>query len=171
VPSAPAAAVATAIAARPVQSAGELAEHLRIRRQIFVGAQGLFDGDDRDERDGDPATIHVVGLVDGAIAGAVRLYPLDDASRPTLWQGDRLAVIPQARALQLGADLVRCAVALAGAAGGGRMVALVQSQNVRFFERLGWQRDGAPALHHGIEHQPMAIALTAGEALSPPRAA
>jgi putative N-acetyltransferase (TIGR04045 family) len=161
----------TAIVCRPVASAEELAAHLRIRRQIFVDVQGIFAGDDRDEHDDDPATIHVAGMVDGEIVGAVRLYPLGGASPPGLWQGDRLAVIPQARALQLGADLVRCAVALAGAAGGHRMLALVQSQNVRFFERLGWQRDGAPAVHHGIEHQPMAIRLSAGEAVSPPRAA
>ncbi|MEA2246358.1 MAG: hypothetical protein QOH46_887 [Solirubrobacteraceae bacterium] len=159
------------IVCRPVASAGELAEHLRVRRQIFVDAQGLFAGDDRDEHDDDPATIHVAGMVDGAIVGAVRLYPLGAPAPSGAWQGDRLAVIPQARALQLGADLVRCAVSLAGAAGGHRMVALVQSQNVRFFERLGWDRDGAPAMHHGIEHQPMAIRLSAGEAVSPPRAA
>jgi putative N-acetyltransferase (TIGR04045 family) len=155
-----------AVVCRPAAAPDELAAHLAIRRQVFVQAQGLFEGDDRDARDDDPATIHVVGLVEGEISGAVRLYPLDAGG---LWQGDRLAVVPQARALQLGAELVRRAVELGGAAGGHRMLALVQVQNVRFFERLGWRRDGAPALHHGIEHQPMTIALAG--ALSSPAAA
>ncbi|MEA2228347.1 MAG: hypothetical protein QOF04_1977 [Solirubrobacteraceae bacterium] len=157
---------AGAVVCRPAASPGELAAHLRIRRQVFVDAQRVFADDDRDGRDDDPQTVHVVGIVEGEVSGAVRLYPLDADG---LWQGDRLAVIPQARALQLGAELVRCAVELAGAAGGHRMVALVQTQNVRFFERLGWRRDGAPAVHHGIEHQPMTIGL--GAAVSSPAAA
>jgi len=154
-----------AIACRPVATPAELAEHLAIRREVFVEIQRLFEGDDRDARDDDPATIHVVGIVDGAIAGAVRLYPLDDHG---LWQGDRLAVRPDARARHIGADLVRCAVALGGAAGGRRMVARVQEANVRFFERLGWVRDGEPGPYRGVVHQPMAIPLGAG--LTPPRA-
>jgi hypothetical protein len=30
---------------------------------------------------------------------------------------------------------------------------------VRFFERLGWVRDGEPGMYHGALHQPMAIPL------------
>ena len=51
------------------------------------------------------------------------------------------------------------AVRTAGALGGVRMVAQVQVPNVRFFERLGWSRDGDAALYHGVMHQPMAIPL------------
>jgi hypothetical protein len=39
------------------------------------------------------------------------------------------------------------------------MVAQVQLPNVRFFERLGWVREGAPARYVGVMHQPMAIPL------------
>lgn len=141
---------------------------MRIRRQVFVEAQGVFVDEDRDERDADSATVHVVGFAGGEVVGAVRLYPLDADG---LWQGDRLAVLPNARALQMGGELVRCAVATAAAAGGRRMLAQVQPQNVRFFERLGWHVDGAPALYHGIEHQPMAIGLREGESVSSPPAA
>lgn len=141
---------------RPAATAGELAAHHAVRRAVFVEAQGLFDGDDRDAHDDDPATVHVVGVTGETIAGAVRLYPLDDAG---LWKGDRLAVLPRSRALQLGADLVRCAVALAGAAGGRRMVATVQAPNVRFFERLGWRATGPRTVFHDVEHQSMEIPL------------
>jgi putative N-acetyltransferase (TIGR04045 family) len=136
---------------------GQLAEHFAIRRSVFVEVQRLFELDDRDERDEHPATLHAVGLAGAEVVGAVRLYPLDAEG---LWKGDRLAVLPADRALQLGTMLVRFAVRTAGERGGRRMVAQVQVPNVRFFERLGWSRAGDPAPMLGVEHQPMAIALS-----------
>jgi putative N-acetyltransferase (TIGR04045 family) len=141
---------------RPASGELELAAHFDVRRRVFVDAQRLFEGSDRDDRDAAAGTVHVVGLVDGAIVGAVRLYPLDDRG---LWKGDRLAVLPEVRTRQLGAQLVRFAVATAGARGGSTMVAQVQVPNVRFFEHLDWSTDGPPALYHGVMHQPMAIPL------------
>jgi putative N-acetyltransferase (TIGR04045 family) len=140
----------------------ELAAHFAIRRSVFVEAQGLFEHDDRDERDDDPATLHAIGVAGDAVAGAVRLYPLDGDG---LWKGDRLAVLPTDRALRLGAMLVRFAVRTAGERGGHLMVARVQVRNVQFFERLGWRCDGHPAPMLGVTHQPMAIEL----GLSPDR--
>src|SRR5439155_23138912 len=96
-----------------------------------------------------------IGVADGRVAGAVRLYPLRGGD----WKGDRLAVLPEARHGALGARLVRFAVATAGARGGERMVAMIQLPNVAFFEGLGWQRDGATVAFHGRPHQPMAITL------------
>ena len=145
-------APACALARGPAQ----IAAHYAIRRSVFVEAQGLFERDDRDERDEDPATLHAVGLAGDEIVGAVRLYPLEADG---LWKGDRLAVLPSERALRLGAMLVRFAVRTAGERGGRRMVAQVQLPNVRFFERLGWRCDGVAAPMLGVEHQPMAIEL------------
>jgi putative N-acetyltransferase (TIGR04045 family) len=155
---------------RPAASAAELAAHFRIRRQVFVVEQRLFGGgagrvgrpgegpgDDRDARDEDPATIHVVGLADGEICGTVRLYPLD---RPAgQWQGDRLAVLAGHRRHGIGAPLVRYAVALAGARGGMEMEAFIQPANVGFFEGLGWRRAGDIVIYAGIDHQRMVIGL------------
>jgi putative N-acetyltransferase (TIGR04045 family) len=135
----------------------DLVEHYALRRQVFVVEQGLFESDDRDARDDDERTLHVVGFVDGEAAGAVRLYPLDPPGE--LWKGDRLAVLPVHRANHLGARLVRFAVATAGARGGRRMVAHIQLPNVRFFEHLGWSCEGAPEPFQGVEHQLMAIGL------------
>ena len=137
----------------------ELAAHFAVRRRVFVEGQRLFEAEDRDERDDRPDTLHAVAFAGGAIAGAVRLYPLDGRG---LWKGDRLAVLPASRAHQLGALLVRFAVATAGDLGGERMVAQVQLPNVRFFERLGWRREGALVVVHGVPHQPMSIALRPG---------
>jgi len=172
-------AAAPRLACRPAASAAELAAHFRIRRQVFVVEQGLFrggrggpggpadcrPGDDRDARDDDPATIHVIGLVDGDICGAVRLYPL--GSRDGQWQGDRLAVLAECRRHGIGAPLVHFAVAEAGARGGREMEAFIQPANVTFFEWLGWRRAGGLVTYAGIDHQRMVIGLAGRPARSP----
>jgi putative N-acetyltransferase (TIGR04045 family) len=149
-------AVASALACRLVDGAEELAAHHAVRHRVFVVDQRLFVGNDRDARDLLPDTLHAVGVDDGMIVGAVRLYPLDGRG---LWQGDRLAVLPAARVRHLGALLVRFAVATAGERGGHTMVARIQLPNVRFFEHLGWHADGPAGPYHGVTHQPMAIPL------------
>jgi putative N-acetyltransferase (TIGR04045 family) len=147
-----------------VRTEWERAACLRIRHQVFVSEQRLFlatgsgHGDDRDGHDADPATIHVIGLAGDDIRGTVRLYPL---AAPGLWQGDRLAVLPESRHLGLGAPLVRFAVAEAARRGGHRMDAYIQPGNVPFFEWLGWQRAGGLAAYAGIPHQRMVVDLTA----------
>jgi putative N-acetyltransferase (TIGR04045 family) len=140
---------------RPVAGVAELTAHHRIRRAVFVTEQGLFSGSDHDGHDDEPATVHVLGLVDGEPAGTVRLYPLAGA----LWHGDRLAVLPQFRHSRIGAQLVRLAVTLAGERGGTRMRARVQLANVHFFEYLGWTPTAPPEDHLGVPHQWMAIPL------------
>jgi len=151
------------LSCRAVRTGPEREACFRIRHQVFVREQRLFlapgsgRGDDQDGHDADPATIHVVGLADGAICGTVRLYPL---AAPGVWQGDRLAVLPGSRRLGLGAPLVRFAVAEAARRGGHRMDAHIQPGNVPFFEWLGWQRIGGLAPYAGIPHQRMVIDLT-----------
>ena len=68
-------------------------------------------------------------------------------------------MLPELRTHHLGAELVRFAVSTAGRLGGERMVAHVQLPNVRFFEHLGWEREGDPAPFHGTDHQLMSIRL------------
>ena len=147
--------LASGLACRLAETDGDLAAHHAVRHQIFVVDQRLFVGNDRDERDQMPDTLHAVGIDDGVVVGAVRLYPLTGGC----WQGDRLAVLPAARVRHLGAQLVRFAVATAGERGGHTMVARIQLPNVRFFEQLGWHADGPPGPFHGVTHQPMAIPL------------
>ena len=147
------------VVCRVVTDAAEREVHHAIRRQVFVVEQRLFDADDRDDHDGDPGTLHVLGLVNSAPGGAVRLYPLDEAG---LWKGDRLAVLPEFRRHGMGAPLVRFAVRTAGELGGRRMAAYIQLPNVSFFERLGWQPVGDPAPYVGVIHQRMEIPLLRG---------
>jgi putative N-acetyltransferase (TIGR04045 family) len=153
------------LACRAVATPDELAAHFRIRHQVFVVEQGLFrsansangGGWDRDVHDDDPATVHVVGLVDGVACGTVRLYPVPGV--PGRWKGDRLAVLDGYRRHGLGAPLVRFAVATAAERGGREMEAYIQPANVTFFEWLGWRPTGGPVTYAGILHQRMLIDL------------
>lgn len=143
---------------RLARTRSELERHFAIRRAVFVAEQALFAVDDRDAVDDRPEALHAIGRTSGRIGGAVRLHPLDGDG---LWQGDRLAVLPAFRRGMLGAALVRFAVRTAGERGGRRMVAMIQLANVAFFESLGWQPAGAVGRYHGVDHQPMEIALAA----------
>jgi putative N-acetyltransferase (TIGR04045 family) len=151
----------------------ERCAHFRIRHQVFVLEQGLFGGgygasggDDTDDRDGDPATIHVVGRADETICGTVRLYPLGPRAGGR-WKGDRLAVLAGYRHLGLGAPLVRFAVSSAARLGGREMEAFIQPGNVAFFRWLGWRTAGGLVGYAGIPHQCMLIDLTAAPGWSP----
>lgn len=143
------------VACRAAADAAEIAAHHRVRHAVFVVEQGIFDGSDLDAHDQDHRTVHLIGLVDGTVLGAVRLWPHGDGR----WHGDRLAVDPGSRHVGLGAPLVRLAVATAAAAGGTEMTAHVQVRNVRFFQALGWAPHGAVEDYLGVPHQLMTIGL------------
>jgi putative N-acetyltransferase (TIGR04045 family) len=145
------------VVCRQVWSEAALREHRSIRHQVFVDEQGVFERSDEDEHDRDGSAICLVGYYDGVAAGSVRLYELDGRTR--LWQGDRLAVLPGYRTAGIGAPLVHCAVATAGAHGGEEMVAHIQLANVGFFARLGWRTHGEPEIYAGWPHQQMRIEL------------
>jgi putative N-acetyltransferase (TIGR04045 family) len=151
------------VVCRPVAGPGDEGVHHRIRHDVFVVEQGVFADSDLDAHDAAPSTIKVLAFAGEAAGGAVRLYPLE----PGVWQGDRLAVLPAFRAWNLGSPLVRFAVETAARLGGHEMLAHVQVPNVRFFERLGWQRRGEPELYVGLPHQLMAVDLTARRGAAP----
>jgi putative N-acetyltransferase (TIGR04045 family) len=151
------------IVVRACASPLDLEAHLRVRHAVFVEEQSLFHPTDRDAWDA--SAVHAVALLGPLVVGAVRFYPLDEAG---LWQGDRLAVLPEARGLRAGGPLVRFAVLTAGERGGRRMIARVQTANVPFFLHLGWRRVGAPSPYRGRPHQRMSIDLAgAGTAFEP----
>ena len=149
------AAAALEVTCRSALNLADVQAHRAIRQAVFVTEQAIFVGDDVDDRDDDPRTVHVVGFVGDQPGGAVRLYPVDEDGHR--WQGDRLAVLPAFRAAGLGGPLVRYAVATAASLGGTHMVAHIQTPNVRFFRHLGWELDGEEEIYVGRTHQPMII--------------
>jgi putative N-acetyltransferase (TIGR04045 family) len=112
----------------------------RLRREVFVHEQGLFEGHDLDDRDGDPRTIVLVARDrDGSVVGGVRLGPVEEGPDIGWWMGGRLVVAPDARGPRgIGAALVRAACARAEAEGVLRFEATVQARNEVLFQRFGW---------------------------------
>ena len=140
-----------------VDNPNDLGLHYAIRHSVFVNEQGVLVLTDVDERDSFADVIHVLAARGDHCAGTVRLYPLDLNGR---WKGDRLAVLKDHRTSVIGGELVRFATATASAKGGKVMEASIQTPNVKFFERLGWIRDGEVRNAYGVPHQPMLFDLT-----------
>lgn len=131
-------------------------EYRRIRREVFVAEQGLFDHDDADRIDEDPRTIVLVACAsDGAVLGGVRLAPVREGRDIGWWTGSRLVVARDARhAGGIGPALVREACRAALAAGVLRFEATVQRANVPMFRRLGWLAWGEEEVA-GVPHTRM----------------
>jgi putative N-acetyltransferase (TIGR04045 family) len=141
---------ADAVEVRPARSPEELAAYFEVRRAVFAEEQHLFGGSDADRHDAE--ALAIVALAEGRVVGAVRCYP---AGRG-IWYGGRLAVLPAWRTGQVGALLVREAVARMQARGDvRRFLATIQLQNVGFFRRLGWVRVGRVMALLGRPHQVM----------------
>ena len=131
----------------PVTERAAAGAYHALRARVFVAEQGLFEGDDLDDRDADPRTVVLVARdPGGTVIGGVRLGPAGGGPDIGWWYGSRLVVHPAARRVTagtaegVGAALVRAACAHAEQAGALRFEATVQADNETFFRRLGWQR-------------------------------
>jgi putative N-acetyltransferase (TIGR04045 family) len=132
----------------------EVDEHRRLRRDAFVGEQGLFAGSDHDDLDDDHRTVVLVARAtdgSGTVLGGVRIAPA--TIRDTgWWTGSRLVVAPTARnASGIGPALVRAACALAEQRGVLRFDAVVQEHAAVLFRRIGWQVTGTDVIG-GVPH-------------------
>ncbi len=118
-------------------SQSEIVAYYQLRQRIFVEEQGLFSDCDGDDLD---AIAHPIIAVAPdapslAVLGVVRIYEPE----PRLWYGGRLGTHPDyRRGWHIGKGLINKAVTTANAWGCDRFLATVQSQNVRFFQRLHW---------------------------------
>jgi putative N-acetyltransferase (TIGR04045 family) len=133
---------------RPARDGEEMAAALALRRAVFVGEQGLFSSSDQDEND--QKAIHLVALDREKVVGTVRIFPEQERT----WVGSRLAVEEHYRN-GVGASLVRGAEAEVCRRGGSRLQALIQAQNITFFERLGWRRISSSFRYRGKLHYRM----------------
>jgi len=132
----------------PERDTAGLSVFRRLRHDVFVTEQGLFDGTDRDDHDDDPRTVVLLargtsGPDAGEVLGGVRLHPMtgDGVSAPDLgwWRGSRLAVAHDCRLIRgIGAALIRAACAEAASRGALRFDAAVQGRHEGLFRRLGW---------------------------------
>ena len=136
----------------PAESLADLTAYRRLRREIFVAEQGLFDESDRDDTDDDPRTeVLLARTPAGEVLGGVRIHPTTHPAAAGRdigwWSGSRLAVAAAARGHRgVGAALVRAACARAEARGVLRFDAVVQERHAGLFRHLGWQEGDATTL-------------------------
>lgn len=137
-----------------VTSPVQLASARAVRRQVFIGEQGVTEAEELDGLDEEPTTRHVLA-VDGAHAvGTARLLQ----ERPGLVHIGRVAVLPALRGRGVGALLMAALeeMALAESAGEDGSVRIELSAQVtaiEFYRRLGYQIAPQQYLDARIWHQ------------------
>jgi len=128
----------------------EIEEHFRIRHEVFVEEQKIFKKTDRDYHDDD--AIPIIACYQYRAVGAVRCYP----NTKKTWFGGRLAVHKDFRTSNIGAMLVHKAVdTMNRHPDVQKFLAVIQLQNVRFFQRLEWVKRGRIFTMKGIKHHVM----------------
>ncbi len=140
------------IICRIAETEGELEEAYRIRHEIFVREQKLFQHTDRDVFD--ERAVHIVAFMDDEMVGTVRIYEKEQDT----WYGGRLAVKKGFRG-RVGALLVKKAVETVKERKARRFLAYIQLPSVSFFKRNRWKAVGDVTSYHGVPHQLMEAGL------------
>ncbi len=134
-----------------VRNRFEKSEAFRIRREVFVDEQGLFNGSDMD--DNDSCSIHLIASHKKKIIGTVRIYRGKKGCDH--WVGGRLAVEKNFRATNAGSALVKEAMKRVKKKGCRVFTAHIQEKNIPFFLKLGWKPMEPVKSYFGRPHQKM----------------
>jgi putative N-acetyltransferase (TIGR04045 family) len=133
----------------------EINEARKLRRAVFCGEQGLFDGDDTDAIDARAqplVALSCLGGMNDQVVGTVRIHHGAEDQAGSVWWGSRLAVHAGYRNYgRIGATLIRLAVTSAHARGARVFLAHVHRQNQALFEKLHWTALRDESLH-GLPH-------------------
>ena len=142
---------------RIAKTEAEIQQCFSIRYSVFVVEQKMFKKTDQDEFDNNAIHLAAIDSDDGNVISTVRCYKVGD----NIWYGSRLAVPKEYRThhTQIGIKLCKLAEITVAERGAKRFLAYIQKQNVRFFERLRWQKVGTPVIHFGVQHQLMEASL------------
>lgn len=146
----------TTILVERAETAEDFDAYHRLRREVFVREQELFDGTDRDDIDDVAERVVLVARAeDGTIVGGVRIAPGQPDRDLAWWTGSRLVVDrDHRRAAHVGGELIIAACAAAELLGALRFEATVQRPRVNMFQRLGWQALGETVVA-GAPHERM----------------
>ncbi|MCI3270371.1 GNAT family N-acetyltransferase [Streptomyces cylindrosporus] len=152
-----------AYAVRVAEDAADLEACFAVRKEVFVGEQGVPEDLEYDEFDA--VAVHVLAVrEDGTPLGTGRL--LHGAVAAAKVDGDlsvgslgRLAVTREARGLGVGVALVRAIEDAARARGLAAVDLHAQTHALGFYERLGYEAYGPEYPEAGIPHQAMRRAL------------
>ncbi|MDH6216378.1 GNAT family N-acetyltransferase [Streptomyces pseudovenezuelae] len=135
----------------------------RVRKDVFVGEQGVPEDLEYDEYDA--VAVHVLAVrEDGVPLGTGRLLYGEVAAAKTggdlsLGSLGRLAVTKAARGLGIGVALVRAIEDAARARGLAAVDLHAQTHALGFYERLGYEAYGPEYPEAGIPHRAMRRAL------------
>jgi predicted GNAT family N-acyltransferase len=133
---------------RLARGEAEVRAALDLRREVFVGEQGVPPHEELDHHDA--GALHLVAVRDGAVVGTCRLV----ASGDTVRLG-RMAVAPAERGRGIAARLLAEADARAAGRGAQRIALAAQLGATGLYERAGYRAVGDRFLEAGIEHQMM----------------
>jgi predicted GNAT family N-acyltransferase len=134
-----------------------------VRKEVFVGEQGVPEDLEYDEYDA--VAVHVLAVrEDGVPLGTGRLlYGQVAAAKAggdlSVGSLGRLAVTREARGLGVGVALVRAIEDAARARGLAAVDLHAQTQALGFYERLGYEAYGPEYPEAGIPHRAMRRAL------------
>jgi len=148
---------------RVAEDAGDREACFAVRKEVFVGEQGVPEDIEYDAYDA--GALHVLAVrADGVPLGTGRLLYGEAAAAKT--DGDRtagslgrLAVTREARGLGVGAALVGAIEEAARARGLASVDLHAQTHALGFYERLGYVAYGAEFPDAGIPHRAMRKAL------------
>ena len=130
-----------------------------VRKEVFVGEQGVPEDLEYDEHDA--CAVHLLAVrEDGVALGTGRLLFGEAAAArtggdPSVGSLGRLAVTREARGLGVGVALVRAVEEAARARGLTAVDLHAQTQALGFYERLGYTAYGPEDLEAGIPHRSM----------------
>lgn len=134
-----------------------------VRKDVFVGEQGVPEDIEYDAYD--PGALHVLAVrEDGVPLGTGRLLEGEAAAAkvggdPAVGSLGRLAVTREARGFGVGAALVRAIETAARARGLAAVDLHAQTHALGFYERLGYVAYGPEFADAGMPHRAMRKAL------------
>jgi predicted GNAT family N-acyltransferase len=130
----------------PVRDEAERRAALALRRDVFVGEQGVPPEAELDAYD--PTATHLVARVGGQVVGTLRWRVV----APGAAKIERVAVRRDLRGAGVGVALMEAALADLAAAGLAEAVLNAQLAVRSFYERLGFAAEGPVFDEEGIAH-------------------
>jgi predicted GNAT family N-acyltransferase len=121
---------------------------LALRREVFIHEQKVPAEEEFDATD--LTCTHVVALVDGNVAGTLRLI-----FEPEHVKIGRVAVRQEQRGRGIARDMVRFAMDFARARGESRFYLAAQVDKLGFYERFGFKAFGEQFDDGGMPHRSM----------------
>lgn len=133
---------------------------MAIRRQVFIEEQGVPETIEIDAYDQAPTTHYLLARSEEKAVGTLRMRPTTDAHTLKI---ERVAVVKEARGMNIGQTLMKEVERWARAHGYNRLYLHAQKHVVPFYEKIGFHSVGTPFVEADIEHLAMEKWLTSND--------